>query len=128
MARVGVVRVGVARYGTARLLGEVTMGRIRRPLRELWQETRERIWVRDRGRCQGPYCQEEPGYSVTIETAHIDHIVEVSRGGNHADENLRVLCRRCHVLRASPAHRGMISGALRAGVIPADWRSLVWEE
>ena len=64
---------------------------------------------------------------MAIEEAHIDHIVEVSRGGRHGDENLRVLCRRCHVLRASPAHRGMISGALRAGVIPADWRSLVWD-
>jgi len=103
------------------------MGRIRRPPKEVWQETRERIWGRDRGRCQGPYCQEKEIYSLAIEEAHIDHIVEVSRGGRHGDENLRTLCRGCHTLRASPAHRGMISGALREGVIPADWRSRVWE-
>ncbi|HEY9629085.1 MAG TPA: HNH endonuclease [Coleofasciculaceae cyanobacterium] len=101
--------------------------RNRRPPREVWQQTRERIWQRDQGRCQGPYCQEQAIGSLPLKQAHIDHIVELSSGGRHGDENLRTLCRGCHSLRASPAHRGMISGALREGVIPADWRSLVWE-
>jgi hypothetical protein len=31
------------------------------------------------------------------------------------------------VLRADRRHQGMIAAALRAGIIPADWRRLVWE-
>ena len=37
------------------------------------------------------------------------------------------LCRRCHVLRADKRHRGMIANALRDGIIPPNWRELVWE-
>jgi hypothetical protein len=47
--------------------------------------------------------------------------------GSNVDENLRVLCRRCHVLRADRRHQGMISAALRAGIIPPDWRRWVWD-
>jgi 5-methylcytosine-specific restriction endonuclease McrA len=59
--------------------------------------------------------------------AHIDHIIS-GKGGSNADSNLRVLCRRCHVLRADRRHRGMIAPALRAGIIPPNWRELVWED
>jgi len=41
--------------------------------------------------------------------------------------SLRTLCRRCHVLRKDMRHRGMIASALRDGIIPPDWRGLVWE-
>jgi 5-methylcytosine-specific restriction endonuclease McrA len=99
-----------------------------RPPYEQWQAIRRRIWQQNQGRCQGPHCADKPPYSLPLRSAHIDHIVEVSVGGNHKDTNLRTLCRRCHCLRASIAHQGMIAGALRDGVIPANWRSLVWED
>lgn len=98
-----------------------------RPPREVWEETiRPTVWQRDHGRCQGPYCQGEPEWSLPLEKAHIDHI----RSGKLADNklsNLRTLCRRCHVLRADRRHRGMIAAALRDGLIPPNWRELVWE-
>jgi|GEM_PF-6590935 len=62
--------------------------RRRRPHRRTWNETRQRIWHRDQGRCQGPYCTDHPPYSLPLDTAHIDHIIELSRGGSNAD----ILC------------------------------------
>lgn len=99
----------------------------RRQPRELWIQTRRRVWERDAGRCQGPYCRELGPWSLALEVAHIDH----RRSGKlatNADENLRVLCRRCHALRADHRHRGLISRALRDGIIPPDWRRLVWDD
>jgi hypothetical protein len=46
---------------------------------------------------------------------------------NNKFSNLRTLCRRCHVLRADMRHRGMVAAALRDGIIPWNWRELVWE-
>lgn len=103
------------------------MVRSRRQPSSLWQETRTRIWRRDSGRCQGPYCQHQSPYSLCLEDAHIDHILELSQGGADSDDNLRTLCRRCHCLRASIAHHGMVASALRDGVVPPNWRALVWE-
>lgn len=96
----------------------------KRQPREVWQATRRRIWERDGGRCQGPYCTGVA--PLALEACHIDHLRSGKLAGNE-DCNLRVLCRRCHVLRADKRHRGMIAAALREGVIPADWRELVWE-
>lgn len=101
--------------------------RRRRQPRAIWQQTRQRIWQRDKGRCHGPYCHDKPARSIPLNKAHIDHVLELSYGGTNADSNLRVLCRRCHVLRASHAHQGMVLKALRDGIIPVNWRSLVWE-
>lgn len=84
------------------------------------------VWTRDGGCCRGPYCVGAP--PLPLEAAHIDHILPLSRGGTNQVENLRTLCRRCHVLRADAAHRGMIQAALRDGLIPPDWRGLVWED
>lgn len=99
---------------------------VRRQPREVWQATRKRIWERDKGRCQGPYCQDLPDWSIALNTCHIDHI-QSGRFGKNIDDNLRVLCRRCHVLRLDSRHRGMIANALRDGVIPPNWRELTWE-
>lgn len=96
---------------------------IRRQHSSLWQATRQRIWQRDQGRCQGFYCRDQPFYSLSQEEAQIDHILEKSQGGTDADANLRTLCRRCHCLRASRVHQGMIAAALRDGLIPPNWRS-----
>ena len=101
------------------------MPRKRQP-KEIWENTREQVWLRDRGRCQGPYCRDKPDWSLALDVCHIDHIKSGKLAGNERS-NLRVLCRRCHVLRADKRHRGMIANALRDGIIPPDWRSLVWE-
>lgn len=102
------------------------MQRSRMP-RELWRALRRQIWARDRGRCQGPHCAAQPAWSLALRRAHIDHICPVSKGGTNAAANLRTLCRRCHVLRAGHEHQGMVAAALRAGLIPPDWRALVWD-
>jgi 5-methylcytosine-specific restriction endonuclease McrA len=102
------------------------MPRKRQP-KAIWRATRKRIWLRDQGRCQGPYCRDQPLWSLPLERAHIDHI-QSGKLGSNAEHNLRVLCRRCHVLRADRRHQGMIAAALRAGIIPPDWRALVWDD
>jgi 5-methylcytosine-specific restriction endonuclease McrA len=86
---------------------------------------RAAVWARDSACCCGPYCANKP--PLPLEVAHIDHIVPLSKGGSNHIDNLRTLCRRCHVLRAGHEHQGMIAAALRDGVIPPDWRGLVWD-
>lgn len=117
----GMAGCGVARRGSA-VLGEARQGMgIKRQPREIWRITRERIWQRDNGCCQ--HCAIE----VALDVCHIDHI-RSGRLATNADSNLRVLCRRCHVLRADMRHRGLIQKALADGIIPPNWRSLVWED
>ncbi len=93
---------------------------------EVWAVTRKRIWLRDEGRCQGPYCKDKVAWSLPLDVCHVDHIKSGKLASN-MDNNLRILCRRCHVLRADPRHRGLIGAALRDGIIPPDWRPLVWD-
>ena len=100
--------------------------RHRRLPREIWAHIRRIVWERDGGRCQGPYCRDAP--PLPLEAAHIDHRVALARGGTNELANLRVLCRRCHVLRADRHHQGMIAAALRDGIIPPNWRELVWDD
>jgi 5-methylcytosine-specific restriction protein A len=102
------------------------MPRKRRPSRELWNQIRQQVWERDDGRCQGPYCRNAP--PLPLSEVHIDHKVPISANGSNALSNLRTLCRRCHVLRSGRAHAGMIASALRDGIIPPDWRSLIWDD
>ncbi len=90
--------------------------------REVWEEVRRMVWERDQGLCQYPYGL----HPVPLEQAHIDHVISGKRGSNGLT-NLRTLCRMHHVLRADQRHRGMIARALRDGIIPANWRELVWE-
>lgn len=92
-----------------------------RPPREIWEQIRVKVLERDGWQCVRCHAP------VAIDTAHIDHI----RSGKLADnglKNLRALCRRCHVLRLDPRHRGMISAALRDGIIGPDWRQHLWED
>jgi len=96
-----------------------------RPPSEIWQKLRHRVWLRDRGHCQGPYCRNKA--SLPLEKAHIDHIQSGKLADNSLN-NLRTLCRRCHVLRLDHRHRGMIAAALRDGVIPSDWRHFTWDD
>lgn len=93
----------------------------KRQPKEIWQQTRLIVLTRDN--C----CCVRCGISVSIETAHIDHIQSGKHGSNHLN-NLRTLCQRCHVLRADMRHRGMTAWALKNGIIPTNWRELVWED
>lgn len=93
----------------------------KRPPREVWESYHRPIaFKRDGGKCV------RCSVVLTLETAHIDHIVSGKRGTNKLS-NLRTLCRRCHVLRACHRHQGMIAKAIADGIIPPDWRPLVWE-
>ncbi len=113
---------GRARHGAARL-GKTRffMPKKRQP-KEIWRETRIKVLERDNYKCVREVC----GASLTARTAHIDHIQSGKLGTNEI-RNLRALCRRCHVLRSDFRHRGMIANALRDGIIPPNWRELVWE-
>lgn len=103
------------------------MPRKRQP-KEIWQETRCKVWERDNHCCQSPLqpplCIGKP--FIALNKCHIDHIKSGKNAGNEL-ENLRTLCPVCHVLRVDFRHRGMIARALEKGLIPADWRKLVWE-
>lgn len=93
----------------------------KRPPLEVWRDTiRPAIWRRDGGKCV------RCGSAVALEEAHIDHI-KSGKNGTNKFSNLRTLCRRCHVLRADVRHRGMIASAIRDGIIPPNWRELVWD-
>jgi len=91
-----------------------------RPPREVWQTIRLIIWRRDGKQCVR--CRQK----LNLHDAHIDHIRPGKLASNQFT-NLRTLCRRCHVLRADHRHQGMTANALRHGVIPPNWRELVWE-
>lgn len=88
----------------------------------LWKIKRELAYIRDNGRCV------RCGKKVKLDEAHIDHIIPLSQGGDNSLGNLRTLDRGCHVLRLNRKHRGMISSALRDGIIPPNWRELVWDD
>jgi 5-methylcytosine-specific restriction protein A len=78
------------------------------------------VWTRDGRKCVR--CE----LALGLDECHIDHIQSGKRGTNELS-NLRTLCRRCHVLRADMRHRGMVAKALEIGLIPFNWRELVWE-
>ena len=105
------VQHGKARFGF--------MPKKRQPL-AIWRLTRLNVLKRDNNQCVR--CKIQLG----ITTAHIDHIQSGKLGSNHID-NLRTLCRRCHVLRSDQRHRGMTAKALKDNIIPPNWRELVWE-
>lgn len=93
----------------------------RRPPREVWIAIRECVWRRDGKQCVR--CR----VILNLNECHIDHVQSGKRGTNKFS-NLRTLCRVCHVLRADHRHQCMIAAALRDGIIPPNWRELVWEE
>ena len=90
-----------------------------RPPQEVWDIHRQVTWMRDGRKCV------RCGVSVTLRQAHCDHIQSGKRA-NNSIASRRTLCRRCHVLRGDQRHRGMIAAALRDGIIPPNWRELLW--
>jgi 5-methylcytosine-specific restriction enzyme A len=94
----------------------------KRPPKIVWlTEIRPLIWERDGRQCVR--CNR----ILSLKECHIDHIQSGKLGSNKIS-NLRTLCRVCHVLRADHRHRGMTAKALKDGIIPPNWRSLVWKE
>jgi 5-methylcytosine-specific restriction endonuclease McrA len=60
-----------------------------------WFNVTERVWARDKGHCQRCHADLRHAPPYTVE---FDHIVPLSEGGTNTDDNLRVLCRPCHVI------------------------------
>ena len=102
----------------------------KRQPREIWRETRRKVWLRDGGICQSPLpsplCigKDEP---MPLTKCHIDHIKSGKLGTNELS-NLRVLCPVCHALRADERHRALTTKMLQKNAIPGNWRELVWED
>lgn len=66
---------------------ELETGR-NRPPASVWAEIRDRIFKRDNYVCQ--YCGTRGG------KMECDHIIPVSRGGDHTDSNLAAACFACN--------------------------------
>lgn len=99
----------------------VNLPHIRTPV-EIWRENiRPIIWKRDNKECTK--CK----IKLKLNECHIDHI-KSGKLGTSKFNNLRTLCQRCHILRSDHRHQGMIDNALRKGLIPPNWRELVWED
>jgi 5-methylcytosine-specific restriction endonuclease McrA len=103
------------------------MPRKRQP-REVWRVTRLKVWMRD-GKCcqsplQPPICVGKP--EIALEVCHIDHIRSGKLGTNDMS-NLRTLCPICHALRVDERHKALFAKLLRQGLLPENWRELVWE-
>lgn len=54
-----------------------------------------RLMCMQRGRCAG--C----GVSLKRSGHHLDHMVALSRGGKHQDDNMQLLCPRCNLSKGS---------------------------
>ena len=92
-----------------------------------WYRLRHKVWERDGHTCVRCVEVGRPDPEVSLKECHCDHIKPLSMGGSNDMDNLRTLCRYHHVLRKSPSHRGLIAWGLKMGIIPANWRPLVWE-
>ena len=98
---------------------------------ELWAISRNRVWLRDQGRCQSP-AEGAPKQNnlcyqfVALENCHIDHIRPLSSGGSNHARNLRTLCPACHALREDKKHQGMVLGMVRKGILPINWKQYIW--
>ena len=88
---------------------------------ELWKVKREIVWERDQHKCTHCHCD------IQLDKCNIDHN-RSGRLGTNSINNLRTLCKRCHVLRNDYRHRGMIANALKENIIPPNWREFIWED
>lgn len=55
------------------------------------------VFVRSKDRVPCYYC----GKMITGKSAHIDHVIAISRQGNHASENLSASCSECNLKKNS---------------------------
>ncbi len=72
-----------------------------------WRATRRRVFERDKGICQ------ECGQAVT--TFECDHIYPRASGGDDSLENLRTLCKPCHI-KATSNYAGLRSAGRKTTV------------
>lgn len=77
------------------------------------------------GTCANPGCKfsKEKGaqpWCLKLSEVQLDHITPLSSGGSNGYKNLRVLCRRCHSLRAGRAHESMRGIALKRGELTVE--------
>jgi hypothetical protein len=80
-----------------------------------------RVWERAGGRCT--HCDE----SITRRQSYTDlATLDLAGRYRYTAEQLRLLCRRCQVLRGN--RPGMASSALRDRIIPPNWHELVWDD
>lgn len=60
---------------------------------------RDRVYERDRGRCQWAGCGKLlPKYGSVFTRAHLAHIVSRGAGGSDTAENTRILCPPHHLI------------------------------
>jgi len=69
-----------------------------------YHDQRNRIFDRDRGRCQSPHCTQMPEWYLKGKYWELDHILPISKSEGYedfvnTDANLRVLCPFCHATR-----------------------------
>ena len=57
-----------------------------------------RAWkrIRDRYARAHPYCEECFKHGIMTPVDEVHHIIPVSEGGRHVDDNLMSLCQSCH--------------------------------
>lgn len=56
---------------------------------------RKEVHTRDNGRC---YLCSDP---ITFEEMHLDHVIPLSRGGEHSYANVKAACARCNLVKGS---------------------------
>lgn len=66
--------------------------------KKYWEQ-RDRIWQRDKGKCQSPWCRNKKPWHLEGKKWDLDHVIPLSKGGTNDDKNLRVLCQFCHICR-----------------------------
>jgi 5-methylcytosine-specific restriction enzyme A len=80
-----------------------------------------RVWERAGGRCT--HC----GAAIPRGQPYTDlATLDLAGRYRYTVDQLRLLCRRCQVLRGNKP--GMVATALRDGIIPPNWRELVWDD
>jgi len=80
----------------------------------VWQRQRKRVWSRDNYKCT------RCGRLLTLNKAHIDHIIPLSKGGKSNMKNLRTLCVACHATRSDPSHFYLWNKCIKNGILKGD--------
>lgn len=94
---------------------------------EYWRTIRREVAERDLYKCQSPYCKDTLPYSLKGKYYEIDHIIPISKGGTNKKTNLRVLCERCHALRADKSHEYMRQNLIAQGRLSVNCYRYLWE-
>ena len=55
-----------------------------------------RVFKRDKWKCQGCGIKTQKKYTLMDSAAEMDHIIPLSKGGEHSYLNTQTLCRKCN--------------------------------